>query len=368
MLKLEYIYFLFLGVIHGVFFIGYFLARKKSTGEKGKVPIELMDVDVVIPFRDEEVRLNSLLDSIVKQKASPNHYFFIDDHSSDNSPVLIHSKLKGRVSYSVIKMEEGETGKKRAIRKGVRLSKSKWVLTLDADVQFSEDYFQILSTKKVHPCTVLPVMMTGNNRLQRLFSADYNLSNFVNYAIFGLKRPIMASGANLLFNKDVFHEVDRFEEHQSVSSGDDMFLLRDFRTAQKDVGVLLENKLSAATEAPNSLLDFFSQRVRWIAKTKHIKDGLANSIGIIFLLMNVFFVVTMVIVFQRESSAYLLWFVCAKTIIELFSISVYALQFKLIGLLALFPLIQLCVPVFSFFAVILSFFWVPNWKGRRSSV
>ena len=45
----------------------------------------------------------------------------------------------------------------------------------------------------------------------------------------GNLNPIVASGANLLFNKEIFLEIDSIESHIDTSSGDDAFLLQDFK-------------------------------------------------------------------------------------------------------------------------------------------
>ncbi|MEZ4922280.1 MAG: glycosyltransferase [Crocinitomicaceae bacterium] len=78
-------------VLGVIILLGYF-DRKPIIGERG-----IFDVSVIIPFRDEALRIEALLDSINKLEIPSSlevEFVFVDDHSSDQTAQIIKNKLK----------------------------------------------------------------------------------------------------------------------------------------------------------------------------------------------------------------------------------------------------------------------------------
>jgi glycosyltransferase involved in cell wall biosynthesis len=140
------IYFvLYTSLLGTISVLGYFLQRQKESklvaDENG---IDLAELVVIIPFRNEEKRIDILLESIKKSGLHPKRYIFVNDHSTDLSCERIEQQLNETIPHQIISLEDGVEGKKLAIRKGIELSVSEDVLGWDADCSFSPNYFERL--------------------------------------------------------------------------------------------------------------------------------------------------------------------------------------------------------------------------------
>ena len=131
-------------------------------------------------------------------------------------------------------MEE-QGGKKYALRKAFAEVKTSFILTMDADVYFEQNYFDSFQQMPNSDLYILPLVITAPNFISRILEFDTLILNAFNVGLAVFHRPIVASGANLLFNKDVFDSVDNFDSHKDIASGDDIFLLKDFVKAKKEI-------------------------------------------------------------------------------------------------------------------------------------
>ena len=140
------IYIFLLGIL---VFCGFFIQSKKELGYKRQESsldaklICLSELVVIIPFRNEEKRIECLLKSILASNELPKEFIFVNDHSSDRSVDLIAKKLIG-IPYRVLELPEDQEGKKRAIRYAIEQSSSDYILSYDADIEFNPNYFSEL--------------------------------------------------------------------------------------------------------------------------------------------------------------------------------------------------------------------------------
>ena len=95
------------------------------------------NLSVVIPFYNEEKRLKKSLNEIQKflKKFRNIEIIFVNDGSNDNSEKIIKKFIKNykRNIIQYISYKKN-VGKGFAIKKGVLISKKKWVLICDADM------------------------------------------------------------------------------------------------------------------------------------------------------------------------------------------------------------------------------------------
>jgi len=193
------------------------LKQKKSKFINEK-SIGLENITAIIPFRNEEKRINQLLDSINNSLTLPCEIIFVDDHSDDETQLLIE-KVQNR-SIKLISLEN-EVGKKRALEKGIREAKTDFILTLDADVHFSPEYFIKIGNLHNSDLHILPVKYFSIRFLNRFIQQDVLLADLLNKSIAGWIRPIICSGENLLFKKaaylEAINETSFFEIKDSTS-------------------------------------------------------------------------------------------------------------------------------------------------------
>lgn len=353
-----------------IVFFGFILQVNKENNYKidyslsNEENISLNDLVVIIPFRNEEKRLQGLLKSISNSSHLPKEIIFVDDHSSDNSEEVIKTSLSD-VPYRILKLTNNLNGKKQAIRFAIKQSASKYILSMDADIEFHSGYFLSLTELAEADMYILPAILEAKKFHEYLYEVDLILVNSANCGLSGWKRPIMASGANLLYKRSAFENYDRFESHAHMPSGDDIYLLRDFRDAGADVRLITDTTFAIYTETPQSFKEFIHQRMRWIAKTGDVKDHLSSTLAIIQVILTFLFVALMILLaingdWKQFTIIYLL-----KSCVDLFLFLPYFNRIKRLRAWLFIPIYEIIFPIYSLVILGMMFWFKPVWKGRR---
>ena len=321
------------------------------------------DVIVLIPFRNEENRIRPLLESIKNLHKKPRQFVFIDDHSDDNTVKLIQTELSG-INHQILYSPQGYTGKKRALRYATEATESKYILTIDADVELPFDYFIQLEQYGIADMYVLPAIMVAKKWYEYLYEIDLLLVTAANAGLAGLSRPIMASGANLFYKRDTFTKVDNLQSHIHVASGDDTYLLRDFREQKTDTRLLTDPACAITTETPQSFKEFIDQRLRWIGKTGDIKDNLSTSLAMMQAVLTLFFMSLLVYYGITKDWIQLFYVFGLKAGIDLVLFMPYFFRLKRVVSWVLIPIYELLFPIYTIIIASLLFTYKPKWKGR----
>lgn len=337
-------------------------ARKEQAAFNSTGSIALREITLIVPFRNEEHRILPLLHALLRSGELPRHIIFVDDHSTDKTVAIISSTLQP-IRFQILHAEQ--EGKKSAILTGVKHSATKYILTMDADVSFPENYFSALEYLKTADMHVLPVRMTARG-WKKIFEMDVYMVNSLNLIANGFSRTITASGANLLFNTASFREVSSYPSHAHLLSGDDQFLLADFNRAKKEVFLHSTAQLAVSTPAPASLKEFFSQRLRWIQKTPSVPDRLALKFGAIQLIATVFFLFLLAATAIQANSLLFVFLLGIKCLLDALLVSPYFLRLEKQNLLSLLPVYELILPVYTMVLGFASLFVKPTWKGRKT--
>lgn len=358
-------YFILLFSILG---IGSMCQQKKEKSYQFGKKIQLDNLTVIVPFRNEEKRIDGLIQSLINSKKLPKQILFVNDHSDDQSILKIEEQLWKLSNIQILNLPDELEGKKQAIRYGINKTFTEFVLTLDADVQFNTHYFQALEQLGVADLYLLPAIMKAKKPFHFIFEIDLHLLNAINTGINGLNRPIIASGANLLFKRKSFLAFDRFESHAHIPSGDDIYLLRDFREAHCDVRLIADASFQVETETPQSLNEFLNQRIRWIAKTVNVSDHLSTALAISqFIFILSFWAIEIDLIIKKDFILAIEFYGLKMTLDMLFFFS-YFKEFNRLTALFLIPIYQLIFPIYNLLLMILMPFFKPIWKGRYAGL
>ncbi|RFC54540.1 glycosyltransferase [Brumimicrobium aurantiacum] len=334
------------------------------TNDKTKPLIKLEELTVVIPVRNESNHLNRLFSSILAQNNRPEEIIFVNDHSTDQSVELINSFIQENNIGKLIELNSKVFGKKEAIALAIQESKSRFVLTLDADVYFSQHYFYTLEYLPQNTLIGLPVVMKGNTFLSKIFSVEYNFFNGFNYWISKV-HPISISGANLLFDTTKVNYAQQLEHHKSIASGDDYFLLKEVKKNIADVYFSQQDSLSVYTDSPKSIKDYVAQRVRWLSKTKSQLNIPEFIIGIFILVYLLGGICALFISVTNGQWGLLLAILILRFLFD----TIITLNYRTIKAsrttLLLLPFFQLIYPFLFLLVTISSFIYQPKWKGRK---
>lgn len=320
----------------------------------------IAEISVIIPFRNEAENLPQLIQSLNQLLIFPREIIWVNDHSEDDFATCFQ-QLSVPFKTSTIHLASGDEGKKTAIRAGISDAQGKYILTWDADIVVSKNYFRQLAQTPLTDFLVLPVSMPGKTISQFFFELDFQYLNALNVAISGHLKPIAASGANLLFNKEIFEEIDSFEDHADVASGDDVFLLQDFKRNKKEIELALHPDLQAKTQAPQTWDAFFQQRLRWIGKSRKVGDKVANYLGVIGMVYHVGF---WLMFFTDASWKQLLILTVVKMTLDATLLLPYLFILKRAWVGFFLPLFSLLYPIYMLMIVVMTMFYEPEWKGR----
>lgn len=351
-------YFTFLGLFAVLLVIS---AAKHKKFEEAEQDSKLLTV--IIPFRNEEANLPSLIKSIQAQTVLPDEILFIDDHSSDKGKELLESVFLGKTFVSIISLPDSVEGKKGAIDFGVKLATGEYCLTLDADVEFNNHFFESMLNRLGCDMTIGAVIMKSDSFLSRLFSFEYMLFNAFNFS-FSSFFINSASGANLLFSKEKYISVNSLPQHMAVASGDDYFLLRDFQ--QHLASIVLNNHVDNAvyTKSVGDWRDYFNQRIRWLSKTKNVFNWKELVLGIVLLAYLLgSFVVSTYFLFQKNYVLVVTLF-GVRFLIDLFVYSNYTARLGTLKLFLLYPVFFILYPFMFTIVLAGTFLYRPKWKGR----
>jgi len=184
-------------------------------------------ISVIIPARNEEMVLGSLLNSISKQSLMPKEIIVVDDHSEDRT-----ASLAAKFGAKVIQapdLPQGWLGKNWACWTGAKRAKGDLFLFLDADtVLEKEALFLLARAFDMHHGLVSIQPYHSLRRHYEKLSAFFNLILVFNMNISllfrGLTKPMGAYGPCLLCSrKDYFsvggHESVRTEILEDIALG-----------------------------------------------------------------------------------------------------------------------------------------------------
>ena len=334
--------------------------RKRSEYNK----LNPNELSVIIPFRNEATRIHTLLNSLREQTTLPHHVYFVNDHSTDGGEQLIYDLLNNsQVSFSVLSLPPHRSGKKGALLEGIQHAKTPFCLTLDADVVLPEDYFVNLPELNNYAMVCLPVRMTGQDIQGKLMELEYGSFQLLQGAV-NENSPLMASGANLLINRDDYLKFNDISKHQHIASGDDQFALAQLVKKGKKARYSLALNQTVYTEVPQSLGELLAQRVRWMGNNTAGNDWRAVFFACWVFVINVGFISLLISsVFQRNFPLAFQVFI-SKFSMDFVTYVPWFYRHHTWSYLFFLPLLQLSYPVFLIALGVGYVVGINNWKGR----
>jgi poly-beta-1,6-N-acetyl-D-glucosamine synthase len=339
------------------------LNKKKNVSFK----LESPSISVIVSVRNEGDRIAPLLKSFDSIQTNINNVelIFIDDHSTDDSFEILNSwASKSKITTKVIALNKDEIGKKNAIIQGLKLSKSVYILCMDADVSFNSDFLEIISSslQTSKDFYFIPVVEYPNGNV--FSNIESFILSLVTMGSARLNFPLLANGAAMLFKKSSFDNLQPFQNNQHVSSGDDVFLLQNFKNNNMSFEFISPNEAFVSTESPKLYKHYLTRALRWSGKMKFSNLYFTKLVGLLVLLSN-YIVLGMIITFLFSPSAVLLLLILGKFFIDFLGLIVTVSIYGNFRLLVYSPLMLLFYPFHLLILFALSIFNLQtSWKGR----
>lgn len=261
--------------IFGYILLLVLLARKWPAEKRAslKKPADLPSISLIIPFRNEVEKVETLLAELRKVAPEIKEILLVDDQSEDASFSLFSEKAQ---SNSKIRLHQSPgIGKKAALDYGIQQANGEIILTSDADCFFTEGWAKEMAAPFLDSQVQLvagPVLTKADPRIfpEVFQQMDWASILMVTQFSFQSRKPLMCSGANLTFRKSAFLRVGGYMGNDHLLSGDDEFLLKKMsREFGPESCIYLPIKEALVLTLPQpSWYALINQRIRWASKWK----------------------------------------------------------------------------------------------------
>ncbi|HWA35487.1 MAG TPA: glycosyltransferase [Cyclobacteriaceae bacterium] len=327
-------------------------------------------ISLIIALRNEEQNLAGLVRdlSIIAYPPEKFEVILINDHSEDATLANATMFTQNLPFVRVFDLPGSVAGKKSALGFGINHSRFGIIATTDADCRFSKHWLSCVGSYYSEGATK---MVTGGVKLSggRSFFARLQKTEFVSLvgataAAIGLGHPIMCNGANLSFRKEVFFEVNGYDDNLNIASGDDEFLMRKVH-ARYPGGIRFLNYYEAvvSSKPQSTLSDLFNQRLRWAGKWRHNSDKYTQLLAAFILISQASFVALIALNIFSMGSA--LTYIIVKIFLEgIFLTWVGRFLDRPIDVLS-FLALQIVYPLYVIAVGVSSFFVPYTWKQRN---
>ena len=358
-------------IIYAVLIIYYWQSWKSIPLFKPVPAAPSTKISIIIPARNEEDNIKSLLQSIANQ-TYPKELFeviVVNDNSTDNTTSI--APQFPFVKLISLKEDSINSYKKKAIEVGIAAATGELIITTDADCIVPPEWLSIIEIfykQYGSVFIVAPVVIESNSSLVQIFqSMDFMVLQGITGASVYKKVHSMCNGANLAYERKAFHAVNGFADIDHIASGDDMLLMyKIHKSFPGRIQYIKSKDVIVSTQPVKTWKVFFKQRIRWASKADKYDDKRIFPVLLLVYLFNLSFLVLFVAGWWNVSYWWcLLMLLAGKTLVELPFIFSVAAFFNKKQLVKYFVLLQPLHILYTIIAGWLGKFGSYEWKGRR---
>ena len=344
--------------------IGFY--REQKDGNKHKSDV---GISVIIPVRNEEKRILNCLKSLDNQNYNKSNFelIVVDDHSSDESMIMITTYLdKTTFNYKLYNLTD-KTSKKEALKLGVEKATYSIIATTDADCELPKNWLKNIANNISETDMLLGPIMFKNNKgfLNKFQLLDMMAMQGIEFGTLHFGFPTLNNAANLTYQKEALTQVKGFDEYKTPS-GDDVFLLERFVQNNKKIRGLLSKEHIVETEPEKGLIGFLNQRLRWASKAKYYKNKMLIYFSTIILFQNtIMLFIYSALPFVENYLTILVILLSSKWLIDFILLLLVASFFEKRSVLFYFIPVQLIYPMYLLVVWLASLTTTYSWKERK---
>ena len=263
-----------------------YLSNPQRTKD-GKRPTDrrvVADVSIIIPARNEQHSLPTLLASIDSGTVLPTEVIVVDDNSSDSTSLV--ARRHGAVVIGAPPLPDGWLGKPWACHLGAQRASTARLLFLDADVCLAPDALETLLARKAGQGAGLLSVQPQHRPLRAYeqLSVMFNVVGLMGCGAFSLRktRPLRtAFGPCMLADAS---DYDRVGGHEAVCGEvvEDLALAGRFADAGQDVQLLLGGDLISFRMYPDGFRTLVDGWTKNIAAGATRTNPLASLITVLW--------------------------------------------------------------------------------------
>jgi cellulose synthase/poly-beta-1,6-N-acetylglucosamine synthase-like glycosyltransferase len=329
-------------------------------------------VSIVVAVKDEASKISNLLELLTRQNYNPDKFeiLIVNDHSTDetrNECSAYFSTFKNLIWFD---LPDNLSGKKNAIRHGVSKARGELIITTDADCTMNNHWILTIANfycYRKDKLIIGPVLLEEPiGFINRFFYLDQLSMASTTAGSTLLGNPIMCSGANFAFEKDVYEDMWH-EMAENIPSGDDMFLLMAIKKRwPKKIGFVKSVDALVTTHSEKGLNAYLQQRKRWVAKGKYYNDN--QIIGIALLVSGLNMLILILGVYSTCHLQMLYIFITIlviKFIIDTLLLKSVSNFYNKKRLGFSYVLAQIAYPIYIVFIGFYGIFGSYKWKNRQ---
>lgn len=232
----------------------------------------LPKVSVLIAFRNEDSRIQALLDSLnaLNYPKDKLEIIFVDDHSDDQAAERIRNfAAQKNLNLAVLSLPEGKAGKKAALALARQNASSEYLFFTDADVTLPSSWLKNMlfcqqNSNAEMVCGEVEVVYRRGlfnifEALEQAALVAFSASSIAAGKVF------LCNGSGYLLKKQALEKLVLPEDWQRSPGGDDVMLLHAMHKAGEKIAYCRIEGSRVQIE-PTGSKEFLQQRIRWGSK------------------------------------------------------------------------------------------------------
>ncbi len=340
----------------------------------GSSALQLPNVTVIVPARNEATTLNKCLAAISLQDYPQEllEVIVVDDDSEDDTSAVVKRWMPAHENWHLLHTKDAPDrgSKKTAISWAVKHARGEVILQTDADTYAGKYWVSsmVIGWDPEEGLRSGPVLLEPATPVfGHLQSLEYIGLVTLGAGSMQGNTPNMVNGANLAYSRDAFLDVGGFAGVDHFASGDDEMLLQKIMAAGYPVRFVKAREAVVYSYTQPDWQAFSRQRLRWVSKARHYHNRKTNLVQLVAYLGFWFFPVSTAFACIHPSYFWLpLAGLAAKCLFDLPLMYLGANFFNRLSLLKWFlPLQMLYIPYVLWVGIAGNLIKTYRWKGRE---
>ncbi|MDR2743410.1 MAG: glycosyltransferase [Treponema sp.] len=231
---------------------------------------EYPKVSVIIPIRNEERRIEGLLESLSVQDYPEAEYIFIDDCSTDRSPEILRHFAEINAGVRIITLTEnpGVNKKQYALCRGTNVAAGTLLLFTDADCEVPPCWLRAMAARMADPRTGLvigPVFKKadGAGFFRHYQCFDHAIRYLYLTGSTGLGAAGGGFGNNLIVRKAALDCIGGYDQIPSSPTEDAALVSMIRGSTDYEVYAAVQPDLWVTTQGERAWKPLINQTLRW---------------------------------------------------------------------------------------------------------
>ncbi|GHV79795.1 hypothetical protein AGMMS49944_15860 [Spirochaetia bacterium] len=262
--------------LHAVLMGGLFLEYRRDMRAcrgiaKGKPAASTPLVSVIIPIRNEALRMEGLLRTLGLQDYPDAEYIFVDDRSTDESPAMLRRFAETRENVRIITLPEnpGPNHKQYALSRGIDIAMGELFLFTDADCEIPLSWIRAMTLRMadervgavIGPVFKLPI------EGKRFFQVYQCFDHAIRYMYLAASTGIGAAGGgfgnNLILRRKTLEDIGGYGSIPPSPTEDAALVSRIRAGSAYRVRSACGADVQVMTQGENSWRALLGQTLRW---------------------------------------------------------------------------------------------------------